>query len=134
MATIETAKSIFDSTSGKLYFMLKSIFDSEDTVQGIMMQTYAEVFTANENPTEADVFIKSATICFGALGKPDGNNNTDFPIENMRAFFDSCEKFSTPVSNEAIAALDVLNNIVSTVIYTFRSISRNIKRQQCFSL
>ena len=40
MTTSETAKKLFDSTSGKLYFMLKSIFDSEDTVEGIMVQAY----------------------------------------------------------------------------------------------
>ena len=55
MTTSETAKKLFDSTSGKLYFMLKSIFDSEDTVEGIMVQAYNDIFNASANPTGTDI-------------------------------------------------------------------------------
>lgn len=109
MATTETAKNIFDSTSKKLYFMLKSVFDSEDTIQNTMAQIYNEVFTACESPSETDIYIRTAIICFGALGTPDGTNTTNYPIENMHAFFKSCENFDKPISNESVAVIDVLN-------------------------
>ncbi|MEE1284146.1 MAG: hypothetical protein UHK54_04735 [Acutalibacteraceae bacterium] len=117
MTTSKTAKKLFDSTSGKLYFMLKSIFDSEDTVEGIMVQAYNDIFNASANPTETDIYIRTAVICFGILGKPDHTNTTIVPIENVniQSFFSVCENFEEPISNETVAVIDILNDQINVL-------------------
>ncbi len=109
MANPEKAKNVFDNTSAKLRFMLESLFCNDTEAEEILKQIYADVFSAAENPTEADVFIKAAEICFDRIGRPERADTTDFSVEDMLAFFENCENYDTPVGGEGIDAVDVLN-------------------------
>ncbi len=115
MSDKENAKSIFDITSGKLRFMLISIFGNETAADEIMTKIYSDVFSATEAPTAADVFAKAAEICFNQLGVPEKSAAADFSVEDMHSFFESCENFSTPVPDEGVAAVDALNALTDTL-------------------